>query len=90
VEPEGRETSERRVPETLEEAYGLRDASATPEERGFYQEHVYHLRAKEHRSRGIRIEEAAWRRERSRAEPLRAENEGALRPWWRRVLGRWK
>jgi hypothetical protein len=66
VELEGRETSERRVPETLEEAYELRDASATSEERGFYQEHIYRLRAEGYRSRGIRIEESARRRERSR------------------------
>jgi hypothetical protein len=58
VELRGREVSERKVPETLEEAYELRDASATPQERGFYQEHVYRLRAKKYRSRGIRIEES--------------------------------
>ena len=90
MELEGSETSERRVPETLEEACELRDASATPEERGFYQGHVYRLRAEEYRSRGIRIEESIRRRERSRAEGLQAENEVARRPWWRRVLGRWK
>jgi hypothetical protein len=90
VELEGRETSERRVPETLEEAYELRDASSTPKERGIYQEHVYRLRAEGYRSRGIRIEESVRRRERSRAGALQAENEDAHRPWWRRVLGRWK
>ena len=90
MELRGRETSERKVPETLEEAYELRDASATPEERGFYQEHVYRLRAENYRSCGIRIEESVRRRERSRAEALQAENVGARRPWWRRVLGRWK
>ena len=91
MELKGRETSERKVPETLEEAYELRDASATPEERGFYQEHVYRLRAKKYRSRGIQIEDSVRRRERNRAEALQAENEeGARRPWWRRVLGRWK
>ena len=85
------ETNERRFPETLEEACELRDASATPEERGFYQEHVYRLRAKKYRFRGIRIKESVRRRERNRAEALQAENEeGARRPWWRRVLGRWK
>lgn len=73
------------MPEPLEEAYELRDASSTPEERGFYR-----LRAEGYRSRGIRIEESVWRRERSRAGVLRAENEGARRPWWRQVLGRWK
>ena len=90
MEPEGRGTNERRVPESLEEAYERRDASVTPEERGFYQEHVYHLRAEEYRSRGIRIEESVRRRERGRAEALRAENEGARRPWWTQLLGRWK
>ena len=30
MELKGRETSERKVPEALEEAYELRDASATP------------------------------------------------------------
>ena len=90
MELEGSETSERRVPETLEEACELRDASATPEERGFYQEHVYRLRANKYRSRGIRNEESIRRRERSRAEALQAENEGARSPWWRRVFGRWK
>ncbi len=90
MELEGRGTNERRVPETLEEAYELRDASMTPEERGFYQEHVYHLRAEEYRSRGIRIEESVRRRERRKSEALRAENEGARRPWWRRVFGRRK
>jgi hypothetical protein len=90
VELKGRETSERKVPKTLEEAYKLRDASAAPEERGFYQEHVYRLRAEKYPSCGIRIEESVRRRERSRAEALRVENEGARRPWWSRVLGRWK
>ncbi len=90
MEPGGREAKERRVPETLEEAYELRDASATPGGRGFYQEHVYRLRAEKYRSRGIRIEESVRRRERSRAEALRAENEGTPHPWWTQLLGRWK
>jgi hypothetical protein len=90
VELEGRKTSERKVPQTLEEAYELRDASVTLEERGFYQEHVYRLRGNRYRSRGIRVEESVRRRERSRAEALQAENEGTRRLWWRRVLGRWK
>ncbi len=89
MELEGRGTNDRRVPETLEEAYELRDASVTPEERGFYQEHVYRLRAEKYRSRGIRIEESVRRRERSRAETLRAR-EDTRHSWWERVLGRWK
>jgi hypothetical protein len=89
VKPSGSETNERRVPETLEEAYELRDASATLEDRDLYQEHVYRLRAEKYRSRGIRIDESVRRRERSRAETLRAR-EDTRRPWWERVLGRWK
>jgi hypothetical protein len=81
----GRETSERKAPKTLEEAYELRDASATPEERGFYQEHVYRLRAKKYRFRGIRIKESVRRRERNRAEALQAENEEGTRFWWGRT-----
>jgi hypothetical protein len=85
VELRGRETSERKILETLEEAYELRDASATPQERGFYQEHVNRLRAKKHRFRGIRIEESVRRRERNRAEALQAENEEGTRFWWGRT-----
>jgi hypothetical protein len=59
VELGGRETNESRVPRTLEEAYELRDASATSEERDYYQEHVYRLRGEEYRYRGIRFEESA-------------------------------
>ena len=60
VELGGSETSESGVPgvpSTLEEAYGLRDASATSEGRDYYQEHVYRLRGEEYRSRGIRFDE---------------------------------
>lgn len=89
MELEGRETSERRVPETLEEAYELRDASATSEERAYYQEHVYRLRAEEYRSRGVRIEESSRRKEEDRAGALRAGEDAGF-SWWKRVLGRWK
>jgi hypothetical protein len=68
VESTGREIHERRITSTLEEAYGLRDASAMSEELDYYQEHVYGLRGEEYRSRGIRFEESARRRERRRAE----------------------
>jgi hypothetical protein len=44
---------ERRIPETLEEAYGLRDSAGSLQERDFYQEQVYLLRREEYRSRGI-------------------------------------
>ncbi len=84
------ETNERRVPETLEEAYELRDASATPEEWDYYQEHVFRLRGREYRSRGIRTDLSVRRRKRSRAEARRAENAGAHRTWWGRLLGRRK
>ena len=84
------ETNERRVPETLEEAYELRDASATPEEWNYYQEHVYRLRGKEYRSRGIRTERSVRQRKWSRAEALRAEDAGTHRTWWGRLLGRRK
>ena len=90
MESGGRETSESGVPSTLEETYGLRDASAKSEQRDYYQEHVYRLRGEEYCSRGIRFDESARRRERSRAEALRAGGEDARRPWWTWVLGRWK
>ena len=77
----GSETNERMVPSTLQEAYDLRDASAVSEEWDYYQEHVYLLRGEEYRFRGIRFEESARRRERSRAKAIRVEGEGArLRP----------
>jgi hypothetical protein len=76
----GRETNERRVPSTLQEAYELRDASAILEERDYYQERVYRLRG----------EESVRRRERSSAEALRAGGEGARLLLWEWVLGRWK
>jgi hypothetical protein len=90
VESGGRETSESGVPSTLEGAYELRDASATSEERDYYQEHVYRLRGEEYRSRGIRFDESARRRERRRAEALRGGGEDPRRPWWTWILGRWK
>ncbi len=84
----GRGINERRVPGSLEEAYELRDGSATSEDQDHYQEHVYRLRAEEHRSRGIRTKESARQRERGRAEALRAADTYARRPWWKRMLGR--
>jgi hypothetical protein len=81
VELEGRETSERRVPEALEEAYELRDASATPDEQDFYRQHVYRLRAEEYRSRNINTAESVRRRERSRNEARRVEDGDASRSW---------
>jgi hypothetical protein len=90
VEAEGREASERRVPETLEEAYELRDASVTPEGWDHYQKHIYRLRGEEYRSRGIRTDFSVQRRERSWAEALRAEDAGVHRTWWKRVFGRRK
>jgi hypothetical protein len=90
VELGGRVTNASRVPSTLEEAYELRDASATSEERDYCQEQVYCLRGEEYRSRGIRFEESARRRERRRAEALWAEGKDARRTWWKRILGRWR
>src|ERR671932_1135428 len=58
---------ERRIPETLEEAYRLRDTADSLQERDFYQEHVYRLRREEYRSRGIRTEMSSRRRERQSA-----------------------
>src|SRR5919112_2064756 len=58
---------ERRIPETLEEAYRLRDEATSLAERDFYQEHVYRLRREEYRSRGIRTEISSRRRERQSA-----------------------
>src|ERR687894_26098 len=58
---------ERQIPETLEEAYRLRDAAYSLPERDFYQEHVYRLRREEYRSRGIRTEISSRRRERQSA-----------------------
>src|ERR671921_548128 len=62
---------ERRIPETLEEAYRLRDTADSLQERDFYQEQVYHLRREEYRSRGIRTEISSRRRERQTAYPSR-------------------
>src|SRR3954462_2983439 len=58
---------ERRIPETLEEAYRLRDTADSPQDRGFYQEQVYHLSRGGYRSRGIRPEISSRRRERQSA-----------------------
>src|ERR671916_1913050 len=58
---------ERQIPETLEEAYRLRDAAYSLPERDFYQEQVYRLRREEYRSRGIRTEISSRRRERQSA-----------------------
>ena len=58
---------ERRIPETLEEAYRLRDSAGSLQERDFYQDQVYRLRREEYRSRGIRTEISSRRRERQSA-----------------------
>ena len=90
MELEGSETSERKVPETLEEAYELRDASATSDEQDFYQPLVYRLRAEEYSSRNINIAESMRRRERSRNEARRVEDGDASRSWWERPFARRK
>lgn len=58
---------ERKIPETLEEAYRLRDTADELTDRDFYQEQVYRLRREEYRSRGIRTEISSRRRERQSA-----------------------
>jgi len=58
---------DRRIPETLEEAYRLRDEADSLTERDFYQEQVYRMRREEYRSRGIRTEISSRRRERQSA-----------------------
>ncbi len=55
------------IPETLEEAYRLRDSAESLQEKDFYQEQVYHMRREEYRSRGIRTEISSRRRERQSA-----------------------
>lgn len=77
-----------RLPRTLEEAYELRDASATPEDQDYYQEYVYRLRAQEYFSRDIWTDRLLRRRELRGLFPLRKDNEGELRPWYKRMLGR--
>jgi hypothetical protein len=56
-----------RIPETLEEAYHLRDSAESLPERDFYQEQVFRLRREEYRTRGIRTEISSRRRERQSA-----------------------
>ena len=58
---------DRRIPETLEEAYRLRDTAESLPERDFYQEQVFRLRREEYRARGIRTEISSRRRERQSA-----------------------
>ena len=80
---------ERRIPETLEEAYGLRDSAGSLQERDFYQEQVYALRREEYRSRGIRTEISSRRRERQSAvyefeagqQTLHQAGDASLRPF---------
>lgn len=64
---------DRKHPETLEEAYRLRDGAADSEEWELYQEHVYRLRREEYRARGIRTEISSRRRERQNAIELSRE-----------------
>jgi hypothetical protein len=58
---------DRRLPETLEEAYSLRDGADSLEDHDFYQEQVFRLRREEYRARGIRTEISSRRRERQSA-----------------------
>lgn len=59
--------SEKRIPQTLEEAYQLRDGAEDLDERDYYQEYVFRLRREEYRARGIRTEISSRRRERQSA-----------------------
>lgn len=74
-------------PGTLEKAYELRDTSVEPERRDFYQEHVYRLRARQYRARGIVTEESILRRQKYRAKarsrPAGVKDE--RRGWWKKV-----
>lgn len=84
-----------RIPQTLEEAYRLRDESESSGERGFYQQRVYQLRAEEYRLRNIDTETSIQRREKYRAERLQAQEETRARQaepresrsWWGRIFG---
>jgi hypothetical protein len=58
---------DRKIPETLEEAYRLRDSAESLPEHDFYQEQVFRLRREEYRTRGIRTEISSRRRERQSA-----------------------
>lgn len=58
---------DRRIPDTLEEAYRLRDTADELEDWDYYQNHVYRLRRDEYRARGIRTEISSRRRERQSA-----------------------
>ncbi len=72
-------------PETLEEAYELRDSSVEPEKRDFYQEHVYRLRARQYRARGIVTEKSILRRQKYRARSRPAGVEDERRGWWKKA-----
>lgn len=89
TETERTETRERELPQTLEEAYELRDSAPTFEEREYYQEHVHRLRAQEYFSRKVWTEQLLRRRELRGFGALRKGMEEARRPWWKRMLS-WK
>ena len=79
-----------KVPESLEEAYELRDSAGSEEKREFYQEHVYRLRAREYRARGIVTRRSALRREKlrgtRRAQARQEVRESSGRPFWKRLF----
>ncbi len=84
----------RKVSETLDEAYRLRDASKGSEEWGFYQEHVYRLRAERYRYYNINTKKSVRRRERRKAQAFTAEARGfqaesaGARRWLKRLFER--
>lgn len=89
MESRGGESNRKTIPESLEEAYELRDTATTAEDRDFYRECVYRLRAQEYFSRRVWTDELLRRRERRGLGVLRKEVEEARRPWYKRILG-WK
>lgn len=87
METDGIRREEGWIPETLEEAYVLRDAAPAFQEREYYQGQVYRLRAQDYFSRGIWTEDLLRRRRRRGLGALRKEDEAAHRTWWKRLLG---
>ena len=84
-----RSERERQLPQSLGEAYELRDSAPTLEVREYYQEHVHRLRAQEYFLRNVWTDQLLRRRELRGLGALRRDDEEARRPWWKRVLG-WK
>lgn len=82
-----RSGKERRFPRSLEAAYDPRDSATTPEEREYYQEHVYRLRAQEYFARDVWTDRLLRSRQLRGLGALREDNEESRRPWYARILG---